>query len=150
MNRPHTLLRPTLTQHHPRRPLPAAAQSRRIRMKDRDHTISTTSAGKPKARRAPPQLVMGLRPGYLNRRGLRGGSSGWISVHGSSSKIGLALFVPPCSRSRACCPPHCSSAQPHAGLLILKGALKGRDLGKMPEDECKQLQGELERLTHSK
>lgn len=37
------------------------------------------------------RLVMGLRPGYRNRRGLGGGSIGSINVHRSSSRIGLAM-----------------------------------------------------------
>ena len=39
---------------------------------------------------------MGLRPGYLNRRGLGGGSSGSITLHSSSSSNGLAMVGPPC------------------------------------------------------
>ncbi len=82
------------------------------------------------------RLVMGLRPGYLNRRGLGGGSIGSISVHRSSSRIGLAMFVPPCTCPRASCPttpsPRSSSAPPHADLLFLKGALIVVDPGVLP------------------
>ncbi len=35
----------------------------------------------------------GLRPGYLNRRGLAGGRSGSISFHNSSSMIGLPISL---------------------------------------------------------
>jgi len=37
----------------------------------------------------------GLRPGYRNRRGAGGGRNGAMNSHNSSSKIGLAMKVPP-------------------------------------------------------
>ena len=43
------------------------------------------------------RLSFGFRPGFRRRRFLGGGSNGSISFHNSSSKIGLAMIVPPCT-----------------------------------------------------
>jgi hypothetical protein len=38
-----------------------------------------------------------LRPGYRRRRRLGGGSKGLMICHNSSSKMGFATSVPPCT-----------------------------------------------------
>jgi hypothetical protein len=43
------------------------------------------------------RLSLGFRPGLRRRRFLGGGSSGSISFHNSSFKIGRAIIVPPCT-----------------------------------------------------
>src|SRR6185369_7433591 len=43
------------------------------------------------------RLSSGLRPGFRLRRGLGGGSNGPMIAHSLSSKIGLAMVVPPCT-----------------------------------------------------
>jgi hypothetical protein len=43
------------------------------------------------------RLSSGFRPGFRRRRFLGGGSSGSISFQKSSSKIGRAMIVPPCT-----------------------------------------------------
>ncbi|MDQ0627103.1 hypothetical protein QFZ39_006378 [Paraburkholderia graminis] len=79
---------------------PACCQSRSLRQQltPEPHPIS---AGKSRHRipvfstnRMPVSAARsgtGLRPGYLKRRGFAGGSSGSISVHSSSSMIGLPI-----------------------------------------------------------
>lgn len=47
-----------------------------------------------RARRCP----IGFLPGYRNRRGFGGGSTGSMTSHNASSKIGFAILVPPCTR----------------------------------------------------
>ncbi|MGF6292634.1 hypothetical protein QFZ98_004564 [Paraburkholderia youngii] len=86
---------------------PACCQSRSLRQQltPEPHPIS---AGKSRHRtpvfstnRMPVSAARsgtGLRPGYLKRRGLAGGSSGSISVHSSSSMIGLPISSIPLSR----------------------------------------------------
>lgn len=80
--------------------MPACCQSRSLRQQltPEPHPIS---AGKSRHRipvfstnRMPVNAARsgtGLRPGYLKRRGFAGGSSGSISVHSSSSMIGLPI-----------------------------------------------------------
>jgi hypothetical protein len=43
------------------------------------------------------RLLKGLRPGYRWRRFFSGGNRGSINSHNSSSKIGFAMVVPPCT-----------------------------------------------------
>jgi hypothetical protein len=38
-----------------------------------------------------------LRPGYRRRRRFGSGNNGSINFHSSSSKIGFAMVVPPCT-----------------------------------------------------
>lgn len=85
---------------------PAACQSRsrRQQVMPDPHPISLGkySHGMPVLRtnRIPvstERRSFGFRPGFRRRRFLGGGSNGSISFHNSSSKIGFAMIVPPCT-----------------------------------------------------
>jgi hypothetical protein len=85
---------------------PAACQSRSRRQHviPDPHPISwgRYSQGMPVLRTnkipvSTERLSFGFRPGFRRRRFLGGGNSGPISSHNSSSKIGRAMIVPPCT-----------------------------------------------------
>ena len=84
---------------------PAACQSRNRRqhvMPEHPISLGKYSQGMPvlSTKRMPVRtgrLFFGFRPGFRRRRFFGGGSSGSISSHSLSSKIGFAMTVPPCT-----------------------------------------------------
>ena len=85
-------------------PASCQSRSRRQHVMPDPHPISLGkySQGMPVLRTnnipvSTERLSFGFRPGFRRRRFLGGGSSGSISFHNSSSKIGRAMIAPPCT-----------------------------------------------------
>jgi len=85
-------------------PASCQSRSRRQHVMPDPHPISLGkySQGMPVLRTnnipvSTERLSFGFRPGFRRRRFLGGGSSGSSSFHNSSSKIGRAMIVPPCT-----------------------------------------------------
>jgi hypothetical protein len=85
-------------------PASCQSRSRRQHVMPDPHPISLGkySQGMPVLRTnnipvSTERLSFGFRPGFRRRRFLGGGNSGSSSFHNSSSKIGRAMIVPPCT-----------------------------------------------------